>query len=67
LKYGNCYDELPEGEAVGPIVEDEPGFEEIVSRGINVVVFSASVLETIAIDAETKNAVFYSCLMQTII
>lgn len=46
---------VAEGEAVGPIVEDEPGFEEIVSRGINVVVFSASVLETIAIDAETNN------------
>jgi hypothetical protein len=67
LKYGNCYDKLPEDEAVGPIGEDEPGFKEVVSRGINVVVFSASVLETIALDAETKNAVFYSCLMQTII
>ncbi len=67
MKYGNCYDKLPEDEAVGPIVEGEPGFEEIVSRGIKEVVVSDSVLETIALEAETENAAFYSCPMQTLI
>jgi hypothetical protein len=62
LKYGNCYDKLPEDEAVGPIGEDEPGFDEVVSRGIKEVVVSDSVLETIALEAETEGAAFYSCL-----
>ncbi len=62
MKYHNCFDKLPEDEAVGPIVEDEPGFEEDVSRGIKEVVVSDSVLETIALEAESEDAAFYSCL-----